>query len=158
MVQHWLVHPDSGVRCPRPEGWSTLGIRGAGVAAVEPAQSGAPRSSLVLTVVDNGGLTFAQWQARSDRVLPLVLRDYELIDLQKCRVGTADGGQRVARHLSVDGSLLVLRQWFCAVGGLGVTVSATGGGSSPSALRPWAQEAADGLIWADGLRGQRGSR
>jgi len=125
MTGRWLVHEGSGARCPCPPGWSTSVVSSAAVAALEPARDGTFRANLVLTVLPNGGLSFAQWQAHSDRVLPLVLRDYELIDLQKCSVATVPGGRRLSRYRAVDGRMLMLHQWFCAPGGIGVTLTST---------------------------------
>ena len=123
--ERWMHHEDSGARCSVPPGWSSLAIAGAGVAAVEPARGRRFQASLVLTVVDNGGLTFAQWQARTDRMLPLVLDDYELVDLRHCRFAGHPGGQRLSRHRAADGRLLMLHQWFCAPDGVGVTLTST---------------------------------
>lgn len=125
MTECRLVHARSGVSCPRPSGWATVQIDDVGVAARQPARAQAFRASLVLTVLDNAGLTFSQWQAGTDRLLPIALTDYELIDLRRCVVAGRSGGQRLARHRAPDDRVVVLHQWFCAVGGVGVTLSAT---------------------------------
>jgi len=115
------------------------------MAALGPAHDGDFHASLVLTVVPNGGLTFAQWQAHSDRLLPVRLRDYELVDLKKCRVAGVPGGQRLSRHRTVEGHLLLLHQWFCAPSGVGVTLSATCAISSYVEVEAHARDAAAGL-------------
>lgn len=123
-----LVEHPGGVTFLAPEGWAGAeldpALGQAALAVLEP-DDGAFRANLVLTVVDNGGLSFRDWQARTDEVLPGELADYLLLDLEKMTVLGRPGGRRLACHRGPDGDALVMEQWFADVDGVGVTLTAT---------------------------------
>ena len=71
-----------------PQGWDKVARppTGAVWTAVEPVDLARPdrfRANLVLTRDDLGGLTFRDWQVASDEVLPTMLQDYLLVDLER---------------------------------------------------------------------------
>lgn len=125
-----LVHPGSGMSVPVPEGWETTTVPESDSAvAVEPGEgTDGFRASLVLTVVDNGGLSFRDWQVATDEMLPRVLDDYLLLDLERRTVAGRPGGRRLASHLAAGGVTVTMEQWFALVGpgdSLGCTLTAT---------------------------------
>lgn len=94
---------------------------------MEPATSPAPfRANMVLTVVDNAGLSFRDWQVATDAMLPRMLADYLLLDLEKMTVWGYPGGRRLAHHVSTSrGVAVTMEQWFTAVDSRGYTLTAT---------------------------------
>jgi hypothetical protein len=96
--------------------------------AREPADPAAPdrfRANLVLTVLSTGGLDFRDWQAGTEELLPRVLDDYLLVDLERIEVQGASGGRRLAHHTGPSGEALTMEQWFTLLDGIGHTLTAT---------------------------------
>ncbi len=111
-----------------PHGWRELGDAAPGTAvAVEPAEASAGGfgSNLVLSSADNADLSFRDWQVTTDQLLPRMLTDYLLLDLERCLVAGRPGGRRLAHHLTPDGVAVTMEQWFTAVDGVGWTLTAT---------------------------------
>ncbi len=102
----------------------------------------------MLTVVNNGSLTFSQWQAGTDRLLPIMLDDYEVIDLEHLDVGCHPGGRRLARHRAPCGRPVVFNQWFTSIEGVGITLTGTADVPSFALLDPAFQRAAASLTIA----------
>ena len=121
-----LEHAPSGSRATAPDGWEVLvDERAQTAAALEPARdAGAFRANLVLTVVPTA-LDFRGWQRNTDLLLPRVLHDYLLLDLERVQVAGRPGGRRLARHLAPDGTDVTMEQWFALVDGAGVTLTGT---------------------------------
>lgn len=124
-----VAHPRSGARMHVPEGWEVLrGDDSDTVIALEPEDSGSPvgfRANLVLSVVSNEATSFRDWQVATDEVLPGMLTDYLLLDLEKLSVAGLPGGRRLAHHISPDGVALTMEQWFTTAEGVGYTLTAT---------------------------------
>ena len=123
-----VEHPGSGARMSVPEEWEVLTSEDSDtVVALEPSAPGDEvfRANLVLSVVDNGGLGFRDWQTATDEVLPAMLQDYLLLDLEKRPVAGLAGGRRLAHHVSPEGVALTMEQWFTVVDGVGFTLTAT---------------------------------
>ncbi|MGH8868435.1 MAG: hypothetical protein ACRDYU_10610 [Actinomycetes bacterium] len=126
-----VEHLAGGASLPVPDGWEVLRNPEDGVAmvAVEPPRTADGvdlfRANLVLTDVPTGGLGFRDWQKGTDELLPRVLHDYLLLDLERRRVGGHEGGRRLAHHVSADGVSLTMEQWFACVAGVGFTLTAT---------------------------------
>lgn len=111
-----------------PTGWEELADPAPGTAvAVEPAQASAGGfgSNLVLSGADNDGLSFRDWQMTTDQLLPRMLTDYLLLDLERCQVAGRPGGRRLAHHITPDGVAVTMEQWFTTVDGVGWTLTAT---------------------------------
>ncbi|MDT0184490.1 hypothetical protein Q9S36_30305 [Microbacterium sp. ARD31] len=113
-----------------PRGWDKVARPRPGTVwtAVEPVDLDRPdgfRSNLVLTCDDLGGLTFRDWQVGSDEVLPTMLDDYLLVDLERLVVDGRPGGRRLAHHVDQTGRALTMEQWFVADDQLGWTLTAT---------------------------------
>ncbi len=111
-----------------PREWSVLQAEAQQLVVVERARDvGDPgfRSNVVLTVADNGGLRFRDWQAGTDRLLPRQLEAYQLVDLEKCIVAGHPGGRRLAQHLVAGPTPVTMEQWFTQVGTTGYTLTAT---------------------------------
>jgi hypothetical protein len=124
-----LTHAGSGTRMSVPDGWEvSADANDATVVALEPPRGSgdgpAFRASLVLTAVATGA-DFRQWQVDTDVLLPGVLADYQLLDLERVEVAGRAGGRRLARHRGPDGTDLTMEQWFVLVDGTGITVTAT---------------------------------
>lgn len=124
----WTVLPDQGAQ-------RLVALEQSRSAAVLPGQGGGPdgearasvlfRASLVLTVDDNGTLSFRDWQVGTDELLPRQLAAYQLIDLERRPVGGHPGGRRLAQHV-VDGvTPVTMEQWFAQVGTLAYTLTFT---------------------------------
>ena len=97
-------------------------------AAVEPLDLDTPgrfRANVVLTCDDTTGMSFRDWQAATDEVLPRALGDYLVIDLEKLQVDGRPGGRRLAHHVDDAGRALTLEQWFTLDGDRGWTLTAT---------------------------------
>lgn len=122
-----VAHPASGATMHVPDGWEVLqGEDSDTVVALEPeTPESVFRANLVLSVVDNGEMSFRDWQVATDEVLPRMLTDYLLLDLEKLHVSGRPGGRRLAHHLSPEGVGLTMEQWFATVGGVGFTLTAT---------------------------------
>ena len=113
-----------------PAGWDKVARPRPGTlwTAVEPVdleQPGRFRSNLVLTRDDLGGLTFRDWQVASDQVLPRMLQDFVLVDLERLDLDGRPGGRRLAHHVDQAARALTMEQWFVADGDLGWTLTAT---------------------------------
>lgn len=132
-----LEHAGTGARLSVPTGWEVFSggpgeVAHAVGAALEPPREGAEaaapaaafRANLVLAVVPTR-LDFRQWQVNTDLLLPQVLHDYLLLDLERLPVAGLPGGRRLARHVSPEGVDLTMEQWFVLVDGAGITVTAT---------------------------------
>jgi hypothetical protein len=97
-------------------------------AAVEPLDLDDPgrfRANLVLTCDDTTAMTFRDWQAATDEVLPHVLDDYLLVDLERIELDGHPGGRRLAHHADAAGRALTMEQWFVLDGDRGWTLTAT---------------------------------
>jgi len=135
-----------GVRFHHPRSWRGAPWGDEALVALEPARAdGGFRANLVLTVMSNGGLSFRDWQAKTDRMLPILLRDYSLLDVERLEVAGQPGGRRCARYVSPSGCLVLTNQWFTAVGDLGITLSATADVSSFGLLQTLFAQAAANL-------------
>lgn len=82
-------------------------------------------TNLVLSMADNAGLSFRDWQVATDQMLPRILSDYLLLDLERCQVAGRLGGRRLAHHVAPNGVAVTMEQWFTAVDGVGWTLTAT---------------------------------
>lgn len=80
---------------------------------------------MVLTAADNRGLTFRDWQVATDELLPRMLDDSALIDLERCDLAGHVGGRRLAHHVTPDGTAVTMEQWFTLVDGVGWSFTAT---------------------------------
>lgn len=117
---------ESGTGCEVPDDWEVSRVDERSVLAIEPAdEDGGFRANLVLTVADNGDLDFAEWQRQTDALLPEVLGEYLLLDLEKLPVAGTDGGRRLAHYVGEDLRALVMEQWCVQVGSTGYTLTAT---------------------------------
>lgn len=121
------MHPRSGDSFEVPTGWEVLGEseQADDLIALEPDTGAGFRANLVLTVVDNDGLDFAQWQDLTEQGLPAVLADYLLLDRGRATVAAHEGGRRLAHHAAPDGTPVTMAQWFTAAGAYGHTLTAT---------------------------------
>lgn len=113
-----------------PEGWevSATPPPGTAWAALEPADPERPegfRANLVLTVDETRGLSFRDWQVGTEELLPRLLHDYLLVDLEHVAVDGAPGGRRLAHHAAASGEALTMEQWFTLSEGTGITLTAT---------------------------------
>lgn len=113
-----------------PQGWDKVARPPAGTVwtAVEPADLDRPdrfRANLVLTCDDLGGLTFRDWQVASDEVLPTLLQDYVLVDLERLELDGRAGGRRLTHHVDQAARALTMEQWFVADEDRGWTLTAT---------------------------------
>ncbi len=113
-----------------PVGWEVLDDPTGETVLVarEPADEARPdrfRANLVVTAVTVGGMSFRDWQAGTDELLPRVLADYLPVDLEKVDVGSHPGGRRLAHHASPNGEALTMEQWFVLVDDVGHTLTAT---------------------------------
>jgi hypothetical protein len=96
--------------------------------AREPVDAERPdrfRANVVLTATPVAGLSFRDWQAGTDELLPRTLDDYLPVDLEKLDVAGRPGGRRLAHHASPDGRALTMEQWFTLVDDVGHTLTAT---------------------------------
>lgn len=113
-----------------PPGWEELaelpaGVRWAAREPQHPVDPGRFRANVVLTVDDTATLSFRDWQTGTDELLPRLLDDYLLVDLEKLEIDGAAGGRRLAHHAGPDGEALTMEQWFVLADGLGQTLTAT---------------------------------
>jgi hypothetical protein len=92
---------------------------------VDPSDPSRFRANLVLTAVTTAGMSFRDWQAGTDELLPRVLDDYLLVDLERLEVGGRPGGRRLAHHAGPGGEALTMEQWFVLVDDVGHTLTAT---------------------------------
>lgn len=115
-------------RVPLPPGWREQADVAPGTAVgVESAKTAAGgfASNLVLTGADNRDVSFRDWQVATDQMLPRMLTDYLLLDLERCEVAGHPGGRRLAHHLTPDGVAVTMEQWFADADGVGWTLTAT---------------------------------
>lgn len=113
-----------------PQGWDKVTRPRSGTVwtAVEAVDLDRPdrfRANLVMTCDDLGGLTFKEWQVASDGVLPAMLQDYLLLDLERLELDGRPGGRRLAHHVDQSARALTMEQWFVAEDDLGWTLTAT---------------------------------
>ena len=125
----WLTRP---LPCapPCPDGWEVLADPPHGTAWVAlepavPAEGGRFRTNLVLTSVTTGGMGFRDWQVGTDVLLPRMLDDYLLVDLERLEVDGRPAGRRLAHHAGPGGEALTMEQWFVQVDDVGHTLTAT---------------------------------
>ncbi len=118
-----LAPPSWDVLTELPEGlvWAAREPR----RAEEPDAPGRFLANLVVTEVSTGGLGFRDWQVGTDELLPRVLDDYLLVDLERLDVDGRPGGRRLAHHAGPNGEALTMEQWFTLVDGVGHTLTAT---------------------------------
>lgn len=113
-----------------PPGWDKVArpLPGTVWTAIEPAdldRADRFRANLVLTCDALAGLTFRDWQVASDEVLPTMLQDYVLVDLERLELDGRTGGRRLAHHVDQAARALTMEQWFVANDDLGWTLTAT---------------------------------
>lgn len=113
-----------------PPGWKLADELPAGVdaVAVEPDDREHPerfRSNLVVTTSTTGGLSFSDWQNGTDELLPRLLEDYLLVDLERLDVDGRPAGRRLAHHRGPGGQALTMEQWFTQIDDVGYTLTAT---------------------------------
>jgi hypothetical protein len=113
-----------------PSGWLVLDEPPTGSVLIarepeDPADPGRFLANVVLTAVGTGGLGFRDWQVGTDELLPRVLDDYLLVDLERLVIGGVAGGRRLAHHVGPGGETLTMEQWFVLVDGVGHTLTAT---------------------------------
>lgn len=122
-----ITHPHSGDVVGVPDDWDTHVPPGTeALVAVAPERpDGGFRPNLVLTVTDNEGWTFAQWQRSTEAELPMALQDYLLLDQQRLEIAGQPAGRRLAHHTTPDGTAVTMEQWFVAIGDRGHTLTMT---------------------------------
>lgn len=122
-----VTHGPTGAGFDAPGDWEVVRTgEETTLAVLEPDQpDGGFRASLVLTAVDNGGLTFRDWQNGSEALLARDMPDYLVIDLEKLDLDGRPAGRRLAHYAGPAGQALVMEQWFTAAGGTGYTLTAT---------------------------------
>ena len=109
-----------------PTGWDVLPMKPPDrLIVVEPEGLEGFRANLVLTVMDNGGISFRDWQAGTDELLPQQLQSYQLLDLERIELGGHPGGRRLAQHVVSGPTPVTMEQWFALVGGRGYTLTGT---------------------------------
>lgn len=122
------VHELVGCRVEVPDDWELVHSPDQQrLIVVEPerTEEAGFRANIVLTAVDNGGLSFCDWQAGTDELMPRQLSMYLLLDLERLAVAGREDGRRLAEHV-VDGRPPVtMEQWFTLVGPTGYTLTAT---------------------------------
>lgn len=91
----------------------------------DPADPGRFLANVVATSLGTGGLGFRDWQAGTDELLPRILDDYLLVDLERLAIGGVAGGRRLAHHAGPAGEALTMEQWFVLVDDVGHTLTAT---------------------------------
>ncbi len=146
MDEVWVSARCSTVSFSHPGSWLRAPGGPAASAALDPPRPDAGfRANLVLTVADNGNLSFRDWQAGTDRILPILLTDYQVIDLQRLGVAGHPGGRRSAYHRAPCGRMVLMKQWFTSVKGFGVTLTATADLCSSGLLTATFEKAASTL-------------
>ncbi|MDH2414579.1 hypothetical protein [Nocardioides sp. CER19] len=144
-----VVH--DGASFPAPEGWDVVTPAPDATIVIEPDRAdGGFRANLVLTVGDNGDLSFRDWQNGTDVLLRHELVDFLLLDLERLDVDGRPGGRRLAHHTSREGAGLVMEQWFAQVGSTGYTLTATVDALRYPLLAATLDECAAGLTLPDG--------
>ena len=113
-----------------PAGWELLKDESGQSALIarEPGDTTRPegfRANIVVTATALGGLGFRDWQSGTDELLPRVLDDYLLVDLEKLTIAGGPAGRRLAHHASPAGEALTMEQWFTAAADVGYTLTAT---------------------------------
>ena len=113
-----------------PNGWELVDEPPAGVDIIaieppDPADPGRFRGNFVLTVSTTGGLSFSDWQNGTDELLPQVLEDYVLVDLERLDIQGYPAGRRLAHHAGPGGQALTMEQWFTQIDDVGYTLTAT---------------------------------
>jgi hypothetical protein len=113
-----------------PAGWQLAPDPPTGVdaIAVEPADPQHPRrfhSNLVLTTTYTGGLSFSDWQNGTEELLPRMLDDYLVVDLEHLDGHGNPAGRRLAHHTGPGGQALTMEQWFTQINDVGYTLTAT---------------------------------
>lgn len=116
-------------RVPVPAGWCIADdseLADARVATEAPvSDDGGFLANLVLTAADDQAGSFRDWQVATDQLLPEMLHDFLLIDLERRDVAGHPGGRRLAHHVTPDGTAVTMEQWFTLVDGIGWTFTAT---------------------------------
>lgn len=92
---------------------------------LDPAWPERFHATIVVTAVPGNGIGFRDWQQGTEELLPRVLDDYLLVDLERLAVDGHPGGRRLAHHASPDGRALTMEQWFTIVDDAGHTLTAT---------------------------------
>lgn len=115
---------------PPPDGWEVVSDLPPGTlwAVREPTDAADPerfRANLVLTADDVGTLSFRDWQVGTDELLPRMLDDFLLVDLERLSVDGLPGGRRLAHHAGPAGEALTMEQWFVLDESRGHTLTAT---------------------------------
>lgn len=108
-----------------PAGWDQYVPNDPGVrlVALEPEHGGF-RSNIVIAAGDLGGMSLRDWQIGTDGVLPRMLEDYLLLDLEHVLVGGHPGVRRLAHH-AAEGQAVTMEQWAVVLDDVGWTLTAT---------------------------------
>jgi hypothetical protein len=122
------VHELVGCRVEVPDDWELVPSPDQQrLIVVEPerTEEAGFRANIVLTAVDNGGMSFRDWQRGTDELMPRQLSMYLLVDLERVPVAGREGGRRLAEHVVDDNTPVTMEQWFALVGSTGYTLTAT---------------------------------
>lgn len=132
--------PDSAVPLRIPADWEVAvdPAPGTSLVAREPAAATTAdaadaasedaerfRANLVATAVATGGMSFRDWQVGTEELLPRVLDDYLVVDLERLVIDDRPAGRRLAHHAGPAGEALTMEQWFTLVEGIGHTLTFT---------------------------------
>lgn len=81
------------------------------------------RTNVVVTVDElDRGMTLRSWQGGANNLLPNVLVDYLLLDLEHVHVGDRAGVRRLAHH-NAGGRAVTMEQWATTATGRGYTLT-----------------------------------
>jgi hypothetical protein len=111
-----------------PEDWEARldVLAGVPFVAIAPSTPVPFRSSAVVTVGDVlEAMTFREWQAGTDEILPTSLQSYQLLDMEPVTVSGLKGVRRLAHHVTPDGVGVTMQQWAVLTEGHGVTLTVT---------------------------------
>ena len=115
---------------PLPPGWeaSRDPAPGTRLVAREPLDGCEPsrfRANVVITEVTTAGMSFSEWQTGTEELMPRLLTDYLVVDLERLEIDGQPGGRRLAHHCGPGGEALTMEQWFTQSQGMGHTLTFT---------------------------------
>lgn len=117
-----------GVRLAVPDGWTVVEGPADGVAIVALAPPTGPDAFRANATVTVGpvpeGMTFREWQAGTDQILPRTLVGYLLLDLEHAVVAGLPAVRRLAHH-QADGVPVTMAQTAVLADGRGITLTIT---------------------------------
>lgn len=117
-----------GVRLALPDDWEVAdgAIGGVPLIALAPAPAaGGFRANATVTVGPvPDGMSFRDWQAGTDQILPRTLVGYLLLDLEHARVADLPAVRRLAHH-EADGVPVTMAQTAVLADGRGITLTVT---------------------------------